>query len=377
MRICHLITRMVLGGAQENTLLTVQGLLRQTNHQVHLAFGPELDEGSLLDAACQTPGLHIHRLRWLRREMNPVWDALAYRELTEFFERHQFDLVHTHSSKAGILGRFAAGRIGVNYVVHTVHGLAFDEFASGWKRSLFTHMERAAASQCDRIIAVSRDMADRLHTSGILDPEAVEIIQSGFDLSSYLDISHPSLDPDRCNFGVIARMVPMKGHEALMNLIPRVCARLPQSRWLIVGDGPMMADWRSWSLDHAAIQERVEFTGRVPPSEIPGLISRMDILVHLSVREGLPRVVAQALAAGRPAIAYDVGGTRELVLDQQTGFLLCPGDLEGVERAILNFVRNPSLVADFGSAGRRLVTEQFDDNQMVTRIIKLYQSLDQ
>ncbi len=186
LKVCHVITRMIVGGAQENTLLSCAGLLGN-GHEVTLVTGPSPGpEGELLSRSCPQ-GLRIIEVPELVRQLSPLTDWRAYRRLREIFRREKFDVVHTHESKAGIIGRIAARKDGVPYVVHTVHGQAFFKgqfFLLNWAYIL---AERIAARNCDRMYAVAQAMIEQCVAAKVAPREKYMVVYSGMDLEAFLN----------------------------------------------------------------------------------------------------------------------------------------------------------------------------------------------
>ena len=365
---------MIHGGAQENTLLTIQGLKRDTLWDLHLVYGPEIEgEGSLVDEACSL-GITLRPLQSLRRNIHPWHDIRGYEELLNYFRAEHFDLVHTHSSKAGVLGRMAARQAGVPCVVHTIHGLAFDEFQPAWKNRIFTTAEQVAAEHCDVMIAVCRTMAERAIAAGIGNRSMIRTIYSGFPLDQFLNVK---LRPQNGRFviGMIARMFQLKGHEDLMSLAPALLRTWNDVEFLIVGDGPMRKTWDTWLGSHPEWEKYFRFTGRVASHEIPSQIEQMDMVLHLSRREGLARVIPQALTAARPVCVYDVGGAAEIVENGKTGWMVAPGNLEKVIECIRSIRTNRSLTQEMAFAGRERMQKLFAVEAMQSEILGLYREL--
>jgi glycosyltransferase involved in cell wall biosynthesis len=372
-KICHLITRMILGGAQENTLLTLQGLRRDTDWEIHLAYGPDVGgEGSLVEEA-RSLGIVIDPLTHLHREAG-LWDFCAYRELAEYFSEHQFDLVHTHSSKAGVLGRIAAQRVGIDRIVHTIHGLAFDEYQTPLKNWMYITAERIAAENCDKIISVCDTMIEQALTYGVGRRSRMKTIYSGFPLGSFLKVA-PKKVSTPFVIGVIARMFPLKGHEDLMKLAPMILKRWKDVTFRIVGDGPMKQEWEDWLAQNPECNGHVKFVGRVSPDQIAGQIAQMDMVLHLSWREGLARVIPQSMAASRLVCAYDIGGAAEIIEENGTGWIVQPGDFNSILRIIEKIRENPELATKVCLKARNRVEEMFSVEKMQEEILAVYREL--
>lgn len=371
---------MIVGGAQENTLLTCRGLAER-GHDVTLITGPSSGpEGRLLDSA-ETRGVRIVEVGGLVRPLNPFADWTGYRELLRLFRECSFDVVHTHSSKAGILGRLAAWRVRVPVVVHTVHGQAYHPYQAQWRNRLYIRLERLAARHCHHIFAVAQAMIDQCVDAGVAEREKYSVVYSGMQLQPYLTaMPDPALratlgiPPDAPVIGKIARLFDLKGHDVLLKAAARIVPEFPEARFLLVGDGLRRAELEEMAVD-LGIRANVVFAGLVPPSTIPAYVSLMDILAHFSLREGLPRTVVQALAGGVPAVAFDLDGTPEVVETGRTGVLCPPGDAEAATDALLKLLRNPQMRRQMGEEGQRRVQQQFDVQMMVKQLESAYLSL--
>jgi len=378
MRVSHVITRLIVGGAQENTVASVLGLREKPGIAVELISGPTHGpEGTLEGVFKPFPGL-LTVIPSLVRPVHPWADFLACRALTRHFRRQRPDVVHTHSGKAGILGRIAAARAGVPLVVHTIHGPSFGTFQGALANAVFTAAERRAARVTNHFVVVARAMAEQYLGAGIGTPEAYSLIPSGFPLDPFLQARNDpalrlrlGLQPEDFVVGKIARLFKLKGHDDLFAAAPGLVRRNPRIKFLLVGDG----EWRERFEALArslGLERHVVFTGLVPPAEIPALVGIMDALVHLSTREGLPRALPQALAAARPVVAYDCDGAREICLEGETGFLVQPGDVARLTDRLLELAGDPGLRERLGRRGQEIVRHRFSVTGMVDALHALY-----
>jgi glycosyltransferase involved in cell wall biosynthesis len=378
-RVLHVSTRLIVGGSQENTLLSCIGQA-DLGHAVGLAYGPIYGpEGSLLDAARGDGRIELIEIPHLVRDLAPSADLRAYRQLRATIRSWAPDVVHTHSSKAGILGRFAARHEGVPAVVHTIHGLAFDEFQPRWRNALYVRAERAAARRCDAIACVSAAMRDRALAAGIGRPDQYSVVYSGIDVAPYRsDDGSRHVSRERLGFephdyvvGTIARLSEGKGHDDLIDVLGKLAEDEPRLRFLWIGDGWMRSQLER-RISAAGLSARVTMTGMVPPSAIPALLRAVDALVHPSYREGLPRAVTQALLSRLPVVAYDVGGTREVCVDGETGRLVPPGDVPALTDAVRWVLANPEGRERMAEAGHALCMRRFPVERMVEALENLY-----
>ncbi len=390
MRICHVITRMIVGGAQENTLLTVLDHALK-GHEVLLVTGPSPGpEGELLKGA-RTEGVEVVAVEpseltsessssdgkprfemtvepSLVRAIMPFHDLAAYSALRRIFGEWKPDVVHTHSSKAGVLGRAAAWKERVSFVCHTIHGPAFHNYEKPWRNALYKAAERWAAKRCHKMFSVADAMTRQYVAAGIAPESKFKTVYSGMRVEDYA-----SAKPDsklRSALGIpenapvvvtVARLFPLKGYDHLLDAAETVSKELPETRFLIVGNGILRDE-----IEEEAKRRGVNFVfaGLVKPGEVGRYIALGDVMAHLSLREGWPRSVVQALAAGIPAVCFDLDGAPEVVLDGETGFVLPAGDALGVAEALLRLLGDADLRQRLGCRGAEIAVERFDWRRM-------------
>ncbi len=381
MRVAHVITRLIVGGAQENTVSTVLGLNRKPGVEVRLYCGPTTGpEGSLEPLVENIDGL-FHLVPKLIRPIRLLSDWLAFRQLKRAFESFRPDIVHTHSGKAGFIGRLAAKRSGVPLIIHSIHGPSFGPFQGRLANGMFRSAERFAGRMTDHFVTVADAMRDQYLAAGIGQADDYSRIPSGFDLQPFLDAENSAakreslgLSPGDFVVGKIARLFELKGHDDLFAIAPRLAKRIPNIRFLLVGDGVWRERFERLAKQIGCGQNFI-FTGLVPPAEIPSLVGVMDTLVHLSRREGLPRALPQAMAAAKPVVAFDCDGAGEVCLDEETGYLIKPGDLAKLDERLAKLAEDVALRAALGQAGQSLVKNEFTVEQLVERQYELYQRL--
>jgi len=380
MRVAHVITRMILGGAQENTLLNCEDLLREHGDDVLLVTGPPLGpEGSLLDRATAR-GVPTLIVPEMRRAIHPLRDAAAYRHVRRVLAGFRPDVVHTHSAKGGILGRAAARWLGVPAIVHTVHGAPWHPYQYAASRRFYQACERWAARRTDAFICVADAMTDLMVAANIAPRDAFTTIYSGMEVEPFV-----AADEHRAHMrrqlgytdehvvvGKIARLFHLKGHEYLIAAAQRVVASDPRVRFLLVGDGILRGQLEA-DIARRGLGDKFHLAGLVPPTEIPAYLSAMDMLVHTSLREGLARTLPQALLAGKPAIGFDIDGAREVVRSGETGYLLPPESIGPLADAIFALAADPALRERLGSAGRARCVERFDHRHMTREIRRVYE----
>ncbi len=388
MRISHVITRLVVGGAQENTIATVLGLREKSDVEVSLISGPTIGpEGELIshfeseNSKFKTQNSKLIVVPELVRPIHPLKDFVTLRKLEKIFREQKPDVVHTHSGKAGILGRLAAKRAGVPIIVHTIHGPSFGNFQNDLSNFIFRSAEKIAARDTTHFIVVADAMKQQYFAAGIGKPAQYTKIFSGFNLEPFfaaknnLDLrKRLGIAPDDFVVGKIARLFKLKGHDDLFAVAPEIIRQNPKIKFLLVGDGEWRGRFEKMA-EQSGLRSHFIFTGLVPPNEVPKYVGIMDALAHLSLREGLPRALPQALAAAKPVIAYDCDGAREICLDGETGFLIRPGDLPNLKNRLLQLANDSTLREKLGSLGQDFIRKNFAVEKMVDDIYNLYLKL--
>lgn len=382
MRVAHIITRMIIGGAQENTLLNCLDLIREYGDDVLLITGPALGpEGDLLSQG-RAGELSVHEIPLLLRSIHPARDLTAWRAIRRVLSDFQPDVVHTHSAKGGLLGRSAATREGIPAIVHSVHGAPFHPYQSRVAREFFRRCEQWAGHRCHHYVSVADAMTDLMVDAKVAPREKFTTIYSGMDVEPFLAANQHrerlreqlGLQEQHVVVGKIARLFHLKGHDDLISAAAVVAKSFPDVRFLLVGDGILKETLRQ-RIGDLGLERQFVFTGLVPPAEVPGLIGAMDALVHTSYREGLARALPQALIAGKPVVSYDVDGAREVAISGETGFLVPPGDISTLAESISKLVGDAELRSRLGGAGRERFTDQFRHQTMTRRIRQLYEKI--
>lgn len=390
-RILHISTRLIIGGSQENTVLSCEGQAAR-GHEVHLAYGPIFGpEGSMLGRVegfrtREGRSIVTHEVPDLVRDLSPLRDRRAEEQLRALIREVEPDVVHTHSSKAGVLGRMAGwregGSAGRRGVVHTIHGPPFHTYEAAWRNAVYVAAERFAASRCHVIVSVADAMTAQFLARGIGRPEQYVTVRSGMDVSAFVHAGEGESRKEMRNrlgltaedfvIGTVARLAEHKGHDDILDALGEELRARPSWKLLWVGDGW----WRerlSKRIDELGIHERVILTGLVEPERVPGLMRSMDVLVHPSYREGLPRTVPQALLAGTPVVAYDVDGTGEACIDGETGRLVAPGDVAGLREAVLWMGEDEARRERTVEAGRGMCERMFSAEAMVDGLERVYE----
>lgn len=378
MKILHIITRLILGGAQQNTITCSSAQVRN-GHDVTLVYGPIYGpEGSLLNEARASKAKLIEDY-WMRRTVLPVHDYMSYRALRKLIRQIKPDVVHTHSSKAGITGRAAAWAERVPAVIHTIHGLPFHERQFAVTRNAYIAAERWAAKRCHRILGVTQAMCDAFTANHIGDPSQFAVVPSGMDTASFLSPAKSReevraelhIPRDAPVLGICARLDKFKGQDDLIRIMPALLREIPDLRLLIVGDG-----YHRPVLDAIAaelnVKDRVIFTGLVPPARVPELLASMDVKALPSYQEGQPRTMVQALLSGCAIVGYRAGGIPEVCIDNVTGKLVPVGNREKLAETIAHLFAHPDERRALSERGREYAKANFDQRIMIDRLEKIY-----
>ncbi len=386
-RVVHIITKLELGGAQENTLYTLAHLDPQRFSGL-LVTNPE---GLLVADAQQDSRYGKRFVRSLVREVSPVRDGSALVALVSILKREVCEarsrsgagtpelIVHTHSSKAGILGRAAARLAGASVVIHTVHGFGFHPRQRPGVRRFYIALERLAARWTDHFIAVAQADLNEGAALGIFARKHASLIRSGIEIARYSGtggdrdaaVRALGFDPARPLAGMVACLKPQKNPVDFVRAAAIVAASVPSAQFLLAGDGVLRPGVEA-ALRQSGLGERFRLLGWRRDAD--AIIPCLDVLVLTSLWEGLPRVLPQAMAAGRPVVADSVDGVPEAVTEGVTGHLVAPGDYAGAAARIAGLLLDPALAKRMGAAGRERVGE-FDADVMVRAQETLYTRL--
>ncbi|MEK6248421.1 MAG: glycosyltransferase, partial [Planctomycetales bacterium] len=279
MRIAHVITRLIVGGAQENTILCCQDVIDRYQDDVLLVTGPSLGpEGSLVKDALARK-VPMATIDSMRRSIHPWRDFKSYRNLKRVLCQFRPDVVHTHSAKAGVLGRYAASALRIPVIVHTVHGAPFHPYQNPAARWLFRRCERSAAKHCHQIVCVADAMTDLIVDAGIAPREKCLTVYSGMDVDLFLQaqqmrnkVRHElGYQDQHVVVGKVARLFHLKGHSDVIQAARDVVDRHPNVRFLMVGDGVLHHQLQG-QIRHLGLQDHFQFTGLVSPQRVAELI---------------------------------------------------------------------------------------------------------
>lgn len=370
-RVLHLITRYLDGGAETTTRNTLEALsTAERPYDLRLGTGAEHDIERLQDV--EREGVTTLVFRRIRH-YNPLTAVLAVFSVAWYLRREDIDILHTHSTEAGIIGRLAGFLAGTPVVVHEVHGDPITADRHFLLNAFLLFAERICAPLADRIIVKSERIREMYLTRGIGCAEQYELIYHGVDIERFREAaeSNPGDVSDNndgvCRLLFVGRLADGKG---LFDLLTAV-ERLDRIHLDVVGDGPLRS-----TLEERADDRNLPVDVLGYRDDIPELMARADVFVLPSYREGTPRAITEALAAGLPVVATDISGIPEQVDDGETGYLVEPGDIDALVTALQKLIERPARRKRFGASGRERV-EPFDVTAARERYRELYRELTQ
>jgi len=370
-KVFHVITKLELGGAQKVVLMTLERLPKD-RYDPALVTGTE---GLLVDEALQTPGLRVLWVPPLVREIRPVKDLLTLVHLWRLFRRERPHVVHTHSSKAGILGRWAAKLAGVPVIFHTVHGFSFNDFQRPLVRATYRWLERVTAKITSKIIVVSYADAEKGENNGIFRRGDWILCRAGIYLEEFIrpdprrrKLKEWGIPEDMVTVGMISNFKPQKSPMDFIDIAARVLKSSDRIHFVMAGDGELRSEVESRILSHG-ISRHVTLLGW--QNDMPEVYRNLDVVVLTSLWEGLPCVFSEAMASELPVVATNVDGAREAIIDGDNGYLHEPHDVDAMARSVLRLAADPDLRRAMGRRGKDRVME-FDIDTSVAALESAY-----
>lgn len=373
-RVLHVHALPVVSGSGINTLLTMRDIDRG-RFDSELACAP----GGELESLVKSSGLVFHPFPQFVQPVDPQNDIMALLRLTGFLLRNRYQIIHTHNSKTGFIGRLAGRLARVPVVIHTVHGFAFHDQEAKWRQRLFRSLERMAARWCDRMIFISQPLIDwAMKEKILLDERKVIKVYSGIEIDRFRPATEMEKQKNRDKLGLsendvvvgtVSKLWEGKGHATLIEAFSIVRQEKKESKLVIVGDGPIRCDLESL-VRRKGMENSVIFTGF--QMDVVPAISTLDVSVLPSFFEGMGRVLLESMAMGIPVIGSAVGGIPDLIRHGKEGFLVPPGDPNALAGAIRTLLGDPVLARRMGLAGIDRVSETFSSREMVRQIEQVY-----
>lgn len=383
MRVLHVLTNLDLGGAQSSVVSICVALRRRglDARVAHSSLGGRQFCGSeLLYRRLSEGGVPLYDVPRMRRGVNPYQDFLALTHLRRLIREVRPEIVHTHMSKAGVLGRLAARLEKTPRVVHSVRGWSFYAEGSAARRRAFISLERFSARLTDKMLAVSPRLAADGLRAGIGSPGDYLVVRSGIDVERFRapggdagalrrDLGIP---PGAAVVGTVMALVEQKAPLDFAAAAAAILRASPRTHFLVVGDGPLREPLKE-AVRESAAGENFHFVGH--SAEVPRLLGLMDVFLLTSRWEGTPRVVLEAMAAGVPVVATNVGGVPEVVEHGRSGLLAPPGDVELLGRHAVRLLENAEEARELSRHAARFIAGEFDISTVTSRHEQLYAEL--
>jgi len=377
--VVHIITKLELGGAQQNTLFTVANLERRKYEPVLISG----TEGILVEDAKKLKDVKVYLIAELVRGIRPFKDVISFlkirRILKELKKPRSNIIVHTHSSKAGILGRWAARVAGINLIIHSVHGFSFNDYQPSFLRAFYIFTERVTSLVTTRFIAVSKANIEKGIAERIFSKNKAVLIRSGIDIREFQEVKGNRMkkkeelgaDARSPLVAMIACFKTQKSPLDFVKIARIVSDNIAEIRFLLVGDGVLRSEIEEL-IKKLGMDGKILLLGW--RNDIPEILSCIDVLVLTSLWEGLPRVFPQAMASGVPVVATKVDGAPEAIKNGINGYLLPPKDINAMAEKVIYLIRHPEKAQEMGEKGKGLV-EEFDIWKMLAQQEELYASL--
>lgn len=379
-RMAHLIARMDTGGAEENTSYTILGM-DKNKYEIDLIVGDEF--GSQYEKIFNENKIKVIQIPGFIGNLHPLYDIRLFVQLITIFNKNKYDIIHTHGTKAGIIGRIVAKITGIPIIIHGLHGNALGAFSSSWMNAIFLYSERAISSFTDAHISVSNLLSENYLKQKIGKPEKYYTVRSGMDLSSFLvDRScifkekrrELSINNDDFVIVNISRLEPLKGHSLLLQAFKILFEQTKNRKLilLIVGEG-IEKEKILQEIKKLRLESNVALMGY--RNDIPEILALSDLLTHTSYREGLPRVMVQAATVGIPIVAFNVDGVPEILIDDFNGYLIEPGNIRQLADKISIYLNKPGLLKIHGENSKKAVKNRWTIEEMVKETESIYQTL--
>ena len=371
----YVITKLELGGAQKQLLSLISHLNRER-------FSPFLftaKDGLLLPEALSINGLRIKRSRFLERPINPLKDLLALIEIYFFIKKNKIEIVHTHSSKAGILGRWAARLANVPVIVHTIHGWPFHQWQNPIIRQFYIFLEHLTAKVTHSLVAVCEHDIEKGIKFKISGRRKYTLIHYGIDKEKFTDYNNflnkreeLNINPNQAVVGMVACLKPQKSPQDYIKAVSLVIKLFPRTKFLLIGDGILRPKIERL-IKRLKLNEYIMLTGW--RKDIPQLLSTIDIFVLTSLWEGLSIAVLEALASKKPVVATSTGGIAEIIRERQNGFLIPPKNINLLADRLITLLRDDALRNKMAEEAKNSIGLEFSLGHMVNRTQGLYENL--
>ncbi|MDP2981670.1 MAG: glycosyltransferase family 4 protein [Candidatus Omnitrophota bacterium] len=385
MKIVRIIARLNIGGPARNAMLLTEALscrsglnltYKNCGYETVLVCGETGEaEGDMMYLA-QQKGIRPIIVKELAREISWKDDWTAFWKIYKIIRREKPDIIHTHTAKAGTLGRFAGILYSKAILIHTFHGHVFSGYFGKIKTLFFIWIERFLGLFTDKIITVSENLKKELAEIFKIAPEdKISVIELGFELEELLKLPvvGEGLKPSpTINIGIIGRLVPIKNHKMLFKSVCRGGFQTRPYKIIVIGDGELRGELEKYA-EELGIRDRIEFKGWI--KDLKAIYEELDIVALTSLNEGTPVSLIEAMAGARPVVATNVGGVKDIVKDGVSGYLVESGNVEEFTKRLLELIKDPEKRRAFGLNGRDIVKNRFSKERLIKDTEKLYNNL--
>lgn len=390
-RILRILNRLIIGGPSLNATYLTKYMAPE--YETMLVIGGKDDHEQDAMHLAENLGIEPVVVPTMKRAINIVDDRKAYNDIKKIIKDYKPDIVHTHAAKSGAIGRLAASACKVPVIVHTFHGHVFHSYFGKAKTNAFIQIERYLARKSSGIIAISDIQKQELgETYKICPTDKIKVIPLGLDLDKFQENKEAKrtafrskylIEDDEIAIGIIGRIVPVKNHSLFVAAIARLKAQSNQKlRFVIVGDGDMRAqtemELAAAQIDYAYFPSEKRAAQAICTSwltEMDVVFAGLDIVALTSHNEGTPVSLIEAQAAGKPVVSTNVGGVADVVLQNQTGLITPPGDVEAFAEALLQLSENENKRQEFGLAGQHFVKKRYSYQRLVKDMSGYYEGL--
>ena len=371
-KVLHIITRLIAAGADENTIYTVIGLDKNL-FDTYLLIGGE----SEIEEEAKKLGVKIIVVKQLVRNVRLIKDLISFIKIYYLIRKCKFHIVHTHTAKAGIIGRSAAKIVGVPIIIHTLHGLTFHDFMPLYQKKFFILLEKFVARFTDHFISVGENIKKKSIEAGIGAPEKYSTIYSGMDLTQFKVVNMDKIQfkktinmlNNQIIIGTVSRLEPRKGPQYFIEVMERVKKRIPNIKGVIVGCGSFRSHLEK-KIKKLNLEENIILTGY--RRDIAEIMSIFDIICLTSLWEGIPRVLIQGALLGKPLIAFNIDGNSEVIKHEVNGYLVPPIDINEFANRIIYLIENDDIRKKMSLESKRITDSNWDKDYMIKEIKNLY-----
>jgi glycosyltransferase involved in cell wall biosynthesis len=371
-KILHILTRLIAAGADENTIFTVEGVDKNL-FESDLLVGSD----SEIIEDIRKKGINILVEKALKRNISPINDLKALYKITKLLSNSQYQIVHTHTSKAGFIGRIAAKLAGVPVIIHTLHGLSFHEFMPKWQKYLYISMEKIVGKFTDLFISVGKNIKEKSISVGIGDAKNYVTIYSGMNLSKFENVNinlkklkmDLGISIDAPIIGTVVRLEPRKGPQYFVDVIAKIQKKYSDIIAIIVGEGSYKSELER-KIRKLKLEKNIILTGY--RQDIAEVISLIDVVCLTSLWEGIPRVLIQGAKLGKPLVAFDIDGNSEVIKNGINGYIIPALDIDQFAIKTLQIIRNKKLKCKMSIESKKIIDQKWDKNYMAQKIQEQY-----